>query len=78
MIELQRELKSDAEIETMQKAQDITDKAFAEVLTRIKVGMTEKELQAELIYCLYKNGAKIENIVKNEPNINKKPPPRLG
>jgi Xaa-Pro aminopeptidase len=41
----------------MRKAQSITDKAFAEIITRLKAGMTEKELQAELIYCLYKNGA---------------------
>ena len=44
------------EIELMLKAQAITDKAFAVVLTRIKPGMTELELQAELIYCMYKNG----------------------
>ena len=31
-------------------------RAFAEVITRIKPGMTELELQAELIYCMYKNG----------------------
>ena len=41
----------------MRKAQEITDRAFADVLTKIKVGMTEKEVQTELIYCLYKNGA---------------------
>ena len=40
----------------MRKAQAITDKAFSEVITRIRPGMTELELQAELIYCLYKNG----------------------
>ena len=45
------------ELDRMRQAQAITDKAFAETLGRIKVGMTEKELQAELIYCLYKNGA---------------------
>ena len=45
------------EVELMLKAQTITDKAFSEVITRIKPGMSELELQAELIYCLYKNGA---------------------
>jgi len=45
------------ELELMKKAQDITDLAFAEVLGRIKAGMTEKQLQAELIYCMLKNGA---------------------
>ena len=45
------------EVELMRKAQAITDKAFSEVITRIRPGMSELELQAELIYCLYKNGA---------------------
>ena len=52
-----RGTKEDWELELMRKAQAITDKAFSEVIGRIKVGMTELELQAELIYCLYKNGA---------------------
>lgn len=45
------------ELDRMIKAQEITDRAFTEVLTKIRGGMTEKELAAELIYCLYKNGA---------------------
>ncbi len=52
-----RVLKEAYELERMRQAQAITDKAFTEVCKRIKVGMTEKELCAELIYCLYKNGA---------------------
>ena len=52
-----RVVKEDYELERMRQAQAITDKAFTEVCKRIKVGMTEKELCAELIYCLYKNGA---------------------
>ena len=59
------------EIELMLKAQAITDKAFAEVLTRIKPGMTELELQAELIYCMYKNGGTglaFDPIVVSGPN----------
>lgn len=66
-----RAVKEPWELERMRKAQDITDKAFAEVLTRIKVGMTEKELQAELIYCLYKNGGEglsFDPIVVSGPN----------
>ena len=51
-----RSVKEDWELELMVKAQQITDTAFAEVLTKIKAGMTEKELAAELIYCLLKNG----------------------
>ena len=52
-----RDSKEPWELELMLKAQEITDKAFTEVLAHIKPGMTELELQAELIYCLYKNGA---------------------
>ena len=66
-----RDVKEDWELALMRKAQDITDKAFAEVLPRLKAGMTELELQAELIYCLYKNGATglaFDPIVVSGPN----------
>ena len=66
-----RGVKEEWELTIMRKAQDITDKAFAEVLPRIKAGMTELELQAELIYCLYKNGATglaFDPIVVSGPN----------
>ena len=59
------------ELDLMLKAQAITDKAFSEVLTRIKPGMTELELQAELIYCMYKNGGTglaFDPIVVSGPN----------
>jgi len=66
-----RATKEDWELDIMRKAQAITDKAFAEVVGRIKAGMTELELQAELIYCLYKNGATglaFDPIVVSGPN----------
>ena len=66
-----RAVKEDWELEHMRKAQAIADKAFAEVLPRIRVGMTELELQAELIYCMYKNGAhglSFDPIVVSGPN----------
>ena len=66
-----RAVKEEWELNVMRKAQAITDKAFAEVCPRIKVGMTELELQAELIYCLYKNGATglaFDPIVVSGPN----------
>ena len=66
-----RGVKEEWELERMRKAQDITDAAFTEVLTRIKVGMTEKELAAELIYCLLKNGGEglsFDPIVVSGPN----------
>ncbi len=66
-----RGTKEEWELNLMRKAQAITDKAFAEVITRIKPGMTELELQAELIYCMYKNGGTglaFDPIVVSGPN----------
>jgi len=66
-----RAVKEPWELELMRTAQSISDKAFSEVLGRVKVGMTEKELQAELIYCLLKNGADgmaFDPIVVSGPN----------
>ena len=66
-----RAVKEEWELELMRRAQAITDKAFSEVITRLKAGMTELELQAELIYCLYKNGATglaFDPIVVSGPN----------
>ena len=66
-----RAIKEPWELDLMRQAQSITDKAFSEVLGRVKVGMTEKELQAELIYCLLKNGAdgmSFDPIVVSGPN----------
>ena len=66
-----RAVKEEWELELMRKAQDITDAAFAEVVKRIHAGMTEKELCAELIYCLMKNGAdglSFDPIVVSGPN----------
>ena len=66
-----RAVKEEWELELMRKAQAIADTAFAEVLAKIKVGMTEKQLQAELIYCLLKNGGEglsFDPIVVSGPN----------
>lgn len=66
-----RASKEEWEIALMKKAQEITDKAFREVLPRIKIGMSELELQAELIYCIYKNGGTglaFDPIVVSGPN----------
>lgn len=66
-----RACKEPWEIDRMIKAQEITDRAFAEVCTRIHEGMSEKELAAELIYCLYKNGGEglsFDPIVVSGPN----------
>jgi len=66
-----RGVKEDWEKDRMRKAQKIADKAFLEVLPRIHAGMTELEAQAELIYCMYKNGAQglsFDPIVVSGPN----------
>lgn len=57
MIEELRQIKDDGEIELMQKAQDITDHAFAEVVKHITPEMTEIEVAAELEYFMRKAGA---------------------
>jgi len=66
-----RAVKEAWELDRMRKAQKMTDLAFSQVLPRIRAGMTEKELQAELIYCMYKNGAEglsFDPIVVSGPN----------
>ena len=56
-IELIRQIKDADEIAKMQKAQDITDKAFSHVLSVINRGMTELDVAVELEYAMRKNGA---------------------
>ncbi len=66
-----RAVKEPYELQRMRKAQEITDAAFTEVLTKIRPGITEKQLAAELIYCLLKNGGEglsFEPIVVSGPN----------
>lgn len=66
-----RGVKETWELNRIRKAQKITDLAFSEMLTKIKPGLTEKQLQAELVYSLLKNGADgmaFEPIVVSGPN----------
>ena len=56
MMEL-RASKSQEEIESMIRAQRISEKALEEVLHIIKPGMTEKQVMAELVYHMLKNGS---------------------
>ena len=56
-IELIRQIKTNDEIEKMQKAQDITDKAFSHILSIINRDMTELDVAVELEYAMRKNGA---------------------
>lgn len=52
-----RSVKSYDELAKMKKAQKIAEKSFAELLPMVSGGITEKQLAAELMYLLLKNGA---------------------
>ena len=52
-----RASKNQEEIESMIAAQRISEKALEEVLHIIKPGMTEKEVMAELVYHMLRNGS---------------------
>ena len=56
MMEL-RASKNQEEIESMIQAQRISEKALEEVLHIIKPGMTEKQVMAELVYHMLRNGS---------------------
>lgn len=63
--------KTEEEAECLQKAQQLADKAYAELLKRISSGMTEKEVAAELDYIgakLGSEGPSFETIVGSGPN----------
>ena len=57
MIEEMRMVKTAKELTMMQKAQDITDKAFSAILKKITPEMTELDVAVELEYEMRKNGA---------------------
>ncbi|HEX2939082.1 MAG TPA: aminopeptidase P family protein, partial [Ruminiclostridium sp.] len=52
-----RMIKSDSEIVSMKKAQEITDKAFEHILEFVKPGVAERDLALEIEYFMKKNGA---------------------
>ena len=52
-----RASKTDEEIQSMIRAQRISEKALEEVLPIIRPGMTEREVMAELVYHMLKNGS---------------------
>lgn len=63
--------KTEEEAENLQKAQQLADKAYMELLKRISSGMTEKEVAAELDYIgakLGSEGPSFETIVGSGPN----------
>lgn len=52
-----RIIKDETEIDKIQKAQQITEKAYNEVLNFLKVGVSEKEIAARLEFLMKMNGA---------------------
>ena len=66
-----RMIKSHYEIEIMQKACDITEKAFRRVLANTKPGMMEYEVEADIIYEFIRNragGHAYSPIIASGPN----------
>lgn len=69
-----RSSKDGEEFARMVKAQEITDKAFAEILKFIKPGMTEAEIAAKLVFDMMRFGAQrtsFDPIVASGPNGSK-------
>ena len=52
-----REIKDNVEIEKIKKAQKITEDAFNYILSKIRVGVKEKDLALEIEFYMRKNGA---------------------
>lgn len=52
-----REIKTEDEVLKMEKAQELTDKAFAHILTMLSPNMTENDVASEIEYFMRKNGA---------------------
>ncbi|MCI8474163.1 MAG: aminopeptidase P family protein [Oscillospiraceae bacterium] len=69
-----RASKDEEEFSRMVKAQEITDKAFSEILNFIKPGMTEAEIAAKLVFDMMRFGAQrtsFDPIVASGPNGSK-------
>lgn len=56
-LDVLRQLKTEEEIDMMQKAQNITDAAFSHLLKMITPNMTEQDVAVELEYAMRKGGA---------------------
>ncbi len=52
-----RQIKTEEELSCIRAAQAITDETFRLLLDRVRLGMTERELKAELICTLYRLGS---------------------
>ena len=73
MIEKQRMIKDEEEIENIKKACKITDDCFSYILNYIKPGMTEKQIAREIDDYYYKHaeGTSFETIVASGENSSK-------
>lgn len=74
IIEKQRFIKDNNEIELLKKACEITDKCFEHLVEYIKVGMTEKQIALEIEKFFTENGAEslaFETIVASGSNSSK-------
>ena len=73
MIEKQREIKDEDEIESIKKACKITDECYEYILNYIKPGMTEKQIAREIDNYYYENaeGTSFETIVASGENSSK-------
>lgn len=54
---MSRSIKDEKEIEKIEKACELGDKAFESILKKIKLGITEKELSFEIEFFIKQNGA---------------------
>lgn len=65
-LERARSIKTEQELELIANAENVTQKALAKVIPLIKIGMTESELSAEIMFEMIRNGAQslaFDNIV---------------
>ena len=73
MIEKQRMIKDEEEIEYIKKACKVTDDCFEHIVNYIRPGMTEKQIAREIDYYYYKHseGTSFETIVASGENSSK-------
>ncbi len=73
MIEKQRMVKDEEEIENLRKACKVTDDCFEHIVNYIRPGMTEKQIAREIDYYYYKHseGLSFDTIVASGENSSK-------
>ena len=74
ILEKQRMIKDETELEYLKKACSLTDSCFSHLINYIKIGMTEKEVAREIENYFFENGAdglSFETIVASGKNSSK-------